>query len=281
MSPTKGSLKRLSLLILVSCLVTPFFSAQSEDLMESFPEAALRAKISIIIDDLGYGYKPALGFTDLPYPITLAIIPFTPYGRDIAALAKNLQKEVMLHAPMETMGRGKWEAGLTVDMDEIETFTTINDMLSDIPHVQGVNNHGGSRLTQDRDRMSWIMSFLAERELYFVDSRTIASSIAEEAARNAQIAYSARDVFLDNDKSPELIREQLHKLQTIALEQGRAIGIGHPYAETLEILTEELPLLNQQGIKLVKVSELLDKNPSNFGAVTNKKSVLAHTPNRY
>ncbi len=249
--------------------------------MESFPEAALRAKISIIIDDLGYGYKPALGFTDLPHPITLAIIPFTPYGSDIAALAKNHQKEVMLHAPMETMGRKKWEEGLTVEMDEIETFSTINDMLSDIPHVQGVNNHGGSRLTQDKDRMSWIMTFLAERKLYFVDSRTIASSIAEEAAREAQIAYSARDVFLDNEKSPERIREQMKKLRTIALEQGRAIGIGHPYAETLEILTEELPLLNEQEIKLVKVSELLHKSPSNIGANIHTKSVVAHIPNGY
>ncbi len=254
-------------------------SAHTEDLMESFPQAALRAKISIIIDDLGYGYKPALGFADLPHPITLAIIPFTPYGSDIAALAKSHQKEVMLHAPMETMGRKKWEEGLTVDMDEIETFSTINDMLSDIPHVQGVNNHGGSRLTQDRDRMSWIMAFLAERELYFVDSRTIASSIAEEAARDAQIAYSARDVFLDNEKSPEMIREQMNKLRTIALEQGRAIGIGHPYTETLEMLIEELPLLNEYGIKLVKVSELLNKNPSNFGTHLNTKSVVAHIKN--
>ncbi len=229
----------------------------SEDLVESYPEAALRAKISIIIDDFGYSFEPGKQFADLPHPITMAVIPFTPYGNKIAKLAKTQDKEVMLHAPMETMATTKWEKSLNVSMDEIEISAMINEMVQDIPHIKGVNNHGGSKLTQDKSRMDWIMAYLAEKQLYFVDSRTTAATIAADAALEANIPYSARDVFLDNNKSKELIRVQLHKLAQIALKQGRAIGIGHPYPETKDILLEELPKLSNERISVVEVSKLL------------------------
>lgn len=254
----------------------------AEDLVESHPEALLKAKISIIIDDFGYSYKPGQDFTNLPHPITLAIIPFTPYGSDIAELAQGNNKEVMLHAPMETMATTKWENSLNVSMDEIETFSTINEMFRSIPHVKGVNNHGGSRLTQDRSRMNWIMAYLAEKQLYFVDSRTTAETIAADAALEADIPYSKRDVFLDNNKSPELIRIQVHKLLDIALNQGRAIGIGHPYPETLDILKQELPKLHTHGISLVSVSKLLVHLPRSaikLAPLSTSEHELAHIPN--
>lgn len=243
----------------LSILLAPLaLKSQAEDLAEAFPDSIYRAKISIIIDDFGYKFTTAQQFVSLPHALTLAIIPFTPYSTDIAQLAHKHQKEVILHAPMEALGEDKWEAGLTTAMDEIETFATIAEMLSDIPHAQGINNHGGSKLTQNRDHMDWIMAFLAQRGLYFIDSRTIASTTAASAAKDAEIAYSERDVFLDNEKSAELIRIQLEKLRTMALERGQAIGIGHPYPATLEVLTEELPKLRQYGIQLVNVSHLLN-----------------------
>lgn len=231
-------------------------SSQAEDLVESIPAAADRAQIAIIIDDLGYSMPPATAILELPHPITLAIIPFTPYGKRIAEQARAIEKEVMLHAPMETLSTTKWEKGLTVSMDEIELFATMDAMLGDIPYVVGVNNHGGSKLTQDSDRMNWIMSFLAQRELYFIDSRTIAASVAADAAKNNAISYNKRDVFIDNEKTSENIEGQINKLVEIALENGKAIGIGHPYRETTEALAKMLPEIQGSGIRIVNASAL-------------------------
>lgn len=229
----------------------------AEDIVESIPDAAYLARVSIIIDDLGYGLKPGQMLAESPFDLTLAIIPFTPYGNRIARLAFVNRKEVMLHAPMEPLSKRKWEAGLTVAMGEFELVENMAKMLHDIPYVQGVNNHGGSRLTQDHDRMAWMMSFLAQKQLYFIDSRTTANSQAEEAAKWAKVAHSRRDIFLDNQKSSIMIRQQIDKLRALALKRGVAIAIGHPYPETLAALDEALPKFAEQGVEIVPVSKLI------------------------
>ncbi len=237
------------------------------------------ARISIIIDDLGYQYAPAKTLIDLPYALTLAIIPFTPYSSAIANLAQSKHKEVMLHAPMEALGPDQWEKGLTSSMNENETVITLESMLKNVPYAEGVNNHGGSKLTQNREHMDRLMSFLASKELYFIDSRTIASTVAASSAESAGIAFSERDVFLDNVKSVDLIRIQIEKLRVLALKQGHAIGIGHPYPETLESLAEELPKLQQYGIQIVNISELIQAKPSKSQAFSYKPSMTPHNKN--
>lgn len=282
-------MKKASNLFLVAALGILFiFSATTaiaEDIAESMPERFIapppitqsippsisssafdanqtyHARISIIIDDLGYQYAPAKTLIDLPYALTLAIIPFSPYSTAIANLAQSQHKEVMLHAPMEALGPDQWEKGLTSSMSENETVLTLESMLKNVPYAEGVNNHGGSKLTQNREHMDRLMNFLASKELYFIDSRTIASTVAASSAESAGIAFSERDVFLDNVKSVDLIRIQIEKLRVLALKQGHAIGIGHPYPETLESLAEELPKLQQYGIQIVKISDLIQANP--------------------
>ncbi|MFT5083268.1 MAG: polysaccharide deacetylase 2 family uncharacterized protein YibQ [Lentisphaeria bacterium] len=229
--------------------------------------------VSIIIDDLGYAFTPAEQLLAMPYDLTLAIIPFTPYGARIANLANLNQREVMLHAPMETLGARKWEDGLTSDMIE-ESFTQrLLEMLLDIPHVAGINNHGGSRLTQETDKMDWTMTVLAQKQLYFVDSRTTAASVTLGAALKADVRFSKRDIFLDNDKSLTAILSQIDKLRAIAHETGSAIAIGHPYPTTLQALSITLPLLERDGIKVVKVSHLM-RQASQFPPILMTQSNL-------
>ena len=44
---------------------------------------------------------------------------------------------------------------------------------------------------------------------------------------------------------------------TVASERGAAVGIGHPYPETLEILEEWVPQAVARGFRFVTVSELV------------------------
>ncbi len=231
--------------------------SNAEDLAESIQPAQYRARVAIIIDDLGYNLEPLSAVTSNPHALTLAIIPHTPYGKKIAESAYQSDKEVMLHTPMETLGQSKWEQGLRVDMAEEELTTTLRGMLADIPHVRGINNHGGSKLTQNKERMGWLMTVLREQDLYFVDSRTVASTQAQIAAQEALVANAARDVFLDNEKDVESIRKQLEKLLAIALRDGNAIGIGHPYPETLQVLKEDLQHFLTKGVQIVSASDVL------------------------
>ncbi|WP_188150794.1 divergent polysaccharide deacetylase family protein [Teredinibacter waterburyi] len=228
------------------------------------------ARIAIIIDDLGYQWERDQKIVELSYPLTLAIIPFTPYGKRLAALGHSRNHEIMLHAPMETLGATTWEDGLTSRMSQQEMLTMSAKMLADIPYIKGVNNHGGSKLTQTQPHMDWLMTLLSEQELFFIDSRTSAASVALATAKSHGVATAKRDVFLDNQRDVSAIEQQLVKLEMIARKRGIAVGIGHPYPETLAALQSTLPQLERAGIELVYVSELLFPNLRTVNALPHQ-----------
>ncbi len=63
-----------------------------------------------------------------------------------------------------------------------------------------------------------------------------------------------RDVFLDPDRQPETIEREFSRLKRLAHLRGFAVGIGHPYPGTLDLLEEELPKLGDEGIELISIS---------------------------
>jgi hypothetical protein len=63
--------------------------------------------------------------------------------------------------------------------------------------------------------------------------------------------------FLDDVQDVAAIRKQLELAMRGAKERGTAIAIGHPHAETLQALREELPRAEAEGVRLVLVSEVV------------------------
>lgn len=243
-------------------------------------------KLVIIIDDLGHVLSNGQRAADLPGPVTLSILPYTRHGDRIARRAHQAGKEIMLHAPMSNLRNHPLGAGgLTPEMSEQEFRATFAASLLQIPHVQGVNNHMGSELTQYRPQMTWLMEELLNNELYFVDSRTSSDTVAANVAAEFGIPHLSRHVFLDNEPSREAIDERF----TVAIERARkdglAVAIGHPYRETLDYLADRLPSLAENNITLMTVSEALPveqpspvvEEPVVLGPIAN--SDLAETTN--
>ncbi len=215
-------------------------------------------KLVIIIDDLGHVLSHGQRAAELPGPVTLSILPYTRHGDRIARQAHQAGKEIMLHAPMSNLRNHPLGAGgLTPDMNEQEFRATFAASLLQIPHVQGVNNHMGSELTQYRPQMRWLMEELLEEELYFVDSRTSSDTVAASMAAELGIPHLSRHVFLDNDPSREAIDERFNVAIARARKDGLAVAIGHPYKETLDYLADRLPTLGENNITLLGVSEAL------------------------
>lgn len=222
--------------------------------------AAGPVRVAIIIDDLGNNQALGQQAVRLPGPVTYAILPRRPYSMTIARAAHAGNKEVMLHLPMQTLdGRPMGPGGLHLAMSRDEFARELRLDLATVPFVSGVNNHMGSLLTQHPGAMRWLMEDLkCFDRLYFVDSRTDVRTVAREYARKAGLSHAQRDVFLDNEQNAEYVRAQLKRLITLARHRGTAIGIGHPYPETLAVLAEELPRLAEQGVQLVPVSRLVE-----------------------
>jgi polysaccharide deacetylase 2 family uncharacterized protein YibQ len=135
-------------------------------------------------------------------------------------------------------------------------------LLNGVPHAAGINNHMGSRFTEDARAMAVVMTELKKRGMFFVDSLTSGHSMGTETANQAGVPVLRRDVFLDNVAEVESIAREIGRLADKARQNGGAIGICHPYPETIKALQQELPKLAAQGVAFVKVSELLGKGDS-------------------
>ncbi len=212
--------------------------------------------VVVIIDDLGLNKKRTARTVDLPAPLTLAYLPYARGLHGQTRNARSMGHELLIHTPMEPMN-GKADPGpgaLLDDMSAEQIAAKLEVILDSFDGYVGINNHMGSKLTQNSEVMVQVMDVLAGRGLAFVDSKTIRSSVAGEVARAAGLAVAERDVFLDHEETPEFVRAALARVEMLALRDGTAIAIGHPKDVTLEALAEWLPSLREKGLVLAPVS---------------------------
>lgn len=215
-------------------------------------------KLAIVIDDIGNNKFLDSRVALLPGAVTLAILPHTPFSKTIAELAYSKDKEIMLHAPMESLeGRRLGDGALTKDLSDDEFIEVLQAGIDSIPHISGLNNHMGSALTQDTEAMHLVMQAIVKNNLYFVDSRTTSESVAGDLAKSYKIDHVSRNVFLDNETDYEYIDQAFKEALRISKKTGFALAIGHPYPETIAYLENVLPELEKQGVVLISVSDLL------------------------
>lgn len=230
--------------------------------VESGPQTA--PKLAIIIDDLGQDLAPADSLLGLPFPVTFSVLPGLPFSTEVAEEAYRRGDEVMLHLPMESQSEREGSEGaipepaeLRVGMSAGQVRSTLNGMLETVPHATGVNNHQGSRATADPAMMRTLMPALRERSLFFIDSRTTAATVAYDTAESLGVRAASRKVFLDDTATREAVLAQLDLAARDAMRDGSAIAIGHPHPVTITALSEGLPRLESQGIRLVFASDLV------------------------
>ncbi len=213
--------------------------------------------IAIVIDDMGISVSRTRDIASLKYPINASFLTYAKNLKGQISLAKASGQEIMAHLPMEPQVMQNFTPTmLTTKMNDEELLSTLRNMLEAIPEAKHVNNHMGSRITEDKHRMAVVMKELAARKIGFLDSKTTPHSAAPEQARRFGIDLTMRNVFLDNKDDFDYITKQLKQTEEIARKRGYAIAIGHPKAQTYQALKAWLPTVKDKGFRLVKISEL-------------------------
>ncbi len=215
--------------------------------------------ISIVIDDMGKTLEPGNRVLALPGPVACAFLPHQRFTPALAEAAYRGGKEVLLHLPMDSVDGRRLDAGaVTLDMTERQFARVVEDGLASVPYAVGINNHMGSLLTRHPGHMLWLMQAMRRQgSLLFVDSRTTAATVARRLAVENDVPSLDRDVFLDHSLLEVDIAIQFRRLLRLAREHGSALAIGHPHPQTLAYLEQQLPLLEQYGVRLVSVKELI------------------------
>ncbi|MBL6929531.1 MAG: divergent polysaccharide deacetylase family protein [Rhodospirillales bacterium] len=231
------------------------------------PETAGRPMIAIVIDDMGMDRKRTAKAIGLPGPLTLS---FLAYADELAQQTRNIRAaghELMLHVSMEPASKSV-DPGpnvlLATDAPE-EIRRRLIWGLDRLSGVVGINNHMGSRFTEDRAGMSVVMNELKERGLLFLDSRTTPRSVGAVTGRAAGVPVVERNVFLDNVNEVKAVNLRLAEAERVARRAGAAIAIGHPRDATLAALAEWIESLGTKGLVLVPLSAIVRSTNNNRG----------------
>ena len=216
--------------------------------------------IAIVIDDMGVDRKRSKHmWEDVPAPLTLS---FMTYAHDLPAqtqAARNKGHELMLHMSMEPSS-ATIDAGpnvLMTAMDSTEIRSLANWGMDRFEGFVGVNNHMGSRFTEDERAMRVVLEEINKRGLLYLDSRTSSRTVGPTMARMLGVPALQRNVFLDNDNIADKVLKQLDEVERLARKYGHAIAIGHPRDATLQVLEDWIPKARERGLAIVPVSTLM------------------------
>ncbi len=219
-----------------------------------------RARLALIIDDGGYNLETFGEMVRMGKPITFAILPHAPQASKAAEMAYTGGAEVMLHLPMEPRESERYsleQDTIRVGMGEKEIREILQDGLKKVPHVRGVNNHMGSKATEDHAVMRGLMKALKKRGLYFVDSRTSSHTVGPQEAHRIGVPLGNNVRFMDNEKNLTAIKHAIRLAMKRAKKEGKAIAIGHPHPLTAQAIREMIPEIEKEGIRLVFASEVV------------------------
>jgi polysaccharide deacetylase 2 family uncharacterized protein YibQ len=246
---------------------TPPAAEEAKPRAEAKREASLRkpprGEVALIIDDMGNSLEVLGELLNLRQPVTISVLPYSDHAGETARIAHENNLEVLLHLPLESLNNHEaypdTRGLILARMSREEIVQSFEDSLARVPYADGVNNHMGSKFTADRSLMRILLVPLRDKGLFFVDSRTTAETVAYAEAIRMGIPAVERNVFLDADADRGRITSRLIELFKLAQKKGRAVGIGHPFPETLEALKTDFRLFENYGLEVVPVSRLVHK----------------------
>ena len=221
-------------------------------------EIQVKGTICIVIDDFGFSNNNTiLEFLNLNHNLTIAIIPGTPYAQWIGKYADSLNIETIIHMPMESYNND--HMNYSISLNEKLNYTLVKKRIqsafNEIPTAVGMNNHQGSKATENLQLMKNVAKILKDMNKIFLDSFTNPESRAFLTMRRYGVPTQLRQIFLDHIEEESNIKDNLDSLKLLSHQMEIAIGIAHVKEITLQVLEKELPLLESQGYRIIKLSE--------------------------
>ncbi|MCW8915793.1 MAG: divergent polysaccharide deacetylase family protein [Magnetovibrio sp.] len=221
-----------------------------------------KPQISIVIDDMGVDRRRSKAmWEEVTAPLTLSFMTYADDLPEQTRAARSKGHELMLHMSMEPSS-STIDAGANVlltAMPTAEIRSLANWGMNRFEGFVAVNNHMGSRFTEDERGMRVVMEEIKKKGLFFLDSRTSSRTVGRRIAREVGLPVLERNVFLDNENIPEKVLAQLYETERIAQKYGHAIAIGHPRDATIKVLKTWIEDARSRGFSIVPISTLMKK----------------------
>ena len=224
------------------------------------------ARILLVVDAFGPVENDSLSaqFLALGITFTGAVLPQYKGTRDWANLLARKENEVLAQLPMEPMNYPQRDPGpgaILVDMPSGQIQRTVKKHLSDIPHASGATSYMGAMALADGGAMSAVMQELKRSEKFYLDARTVPSSVAGERAAQEGVLCFRIDTMLEApgkyDAQVKAMNRLLDDAVDLARRRGYAIVLAHPDRAALDVLKRAVPKLKRSGVRFEPLSSLL------------------------
>ena len=224
---------------------------------------AIKPQLAVIVDDFGtFNGEGLESFCQLTDPaVCFAVMPGEKHAREAMEQGAAAGHEILIHMPMEPVSyprNNPGPNGIYVSMNPRDIRTRVKQYMNELPLAAGANNHMGSLATTDRTVMDAVLTELDAAGLYFVDSRTIASSVGYQMAQERGMRTTQRDIFLDEpDLKDVSLAKHITDIEKMLARHGQAVVITHCYPPAkLAHLRKFLTRVPDMGAQLVPVSAL-------------------------
>lgn len=227
-----------------------------------------KPKLVIIIDDIA-NKKQLDDVLNLGLNLTPSIFP-TKNPQMLNAVGK--LDFFMVHLPLEAHKYSDELDTIKLNDSKERVENKINEIKQNMPKTAYINNHTGSKYTENKEKTKELLKVLDSHLITFVDSRTTPNTTLNDIAKEQNRLILYRDVFIDNKLDSTSLNAQLKEGVKIAKDRGYAILIAHPHKESLDALKKaksgilkevDIIYLNELDsmLKNAKISQYAKKLP--------------------
>jgi len=224
------------------------------------------ARILLVIDAFGPAENDSLSreYLKLGVPFTAAVLPRQKGTRDWTARLAKGGHDVLVQLPMEPMNYPQRDPGpgaILVDMPAGQIQREVKKNLGDVPDAVGATSYMGQMALADETVMGAVMTELKRAKVFYLDARTIPTSVAADRAAREGVLCFRIDTVLEApgryDAEVKAMNRLLDDSIDLARRRGYAIVLAHPDRASLDVLKRAVPKLKRSGVRFLPVSTLL------------------------
>lgn len=223
-------------------------------------------RIAIVVVGLGTSAtRTSDALSKLPSVVTLG---FSPYAKDLdhwIGRARANGHELLLQVPMEPFDYPDNDPGpqtLLTSLGADQNVDRLHWFMSRFQGYVGITNMMGARFTASEQSFAPVLREAAKRGLIYLDDGSSLRSLASQIAGANNAAFARSDVVLDASPNATEIDNALGRLEAIARERGRAVGIASALPVSIERIAQWAKLVEQRGVVLVPLSGVANKPKS-------------------
>ena len=219
-------------------------------------------RIALVVTGLGISSTSTGEALKLPAAVSLA---FAPYGGDlerIASRARGEGHELLLQLPMEPFDYPDNDPGPQTLLTSLATEQNIDRMqwlMSRFRGYVGVASYMGSRFTSNDTAFAPILREVAKRGLMYLDDGSSPRSLAGQVATGNGLPFAKAGVVLDAVPTPNEIDRALARLETMARDNGIAVGVATALPVSIARLAKWAKTAEARGFLLVPISAAVMK----------------------